>query len=241
MTSDDHSHLDAAYVLGALSPAERKEFEQHLDTCVDCARAVREVAGLPGLLSRLDADEVATLGSTPQIPTTVLPALLREAWRARRRRRVLAAVGGLAAAAALAVLTFGLLGQLGGQDPTVATPEPTAQTPAGRTSAMTPVIGQNVLTADLSLKDVSWGTKMSLVCTYRGNPQNDAGLPAYALVVHTRSGSTQQVATWRAVAGKATTIDAATAARSSDITSVEVRTISGLPLLWVSHPPAASS
>ena len=35
------AHDDAAYVLGALSPAERLEFVRHLATCDECSRSVR--------------------------------------------------------------------------------------------------------------------------------------------------------------------------------------------------------
>ena len=39
------------YVLGALPPGERLAFEEHLSGCVECTATVRELAGLPGLLS----------------------------------------------------------------------------------------------------------------------------------------------------------------------------------------------
>ena len=42
-----HEHDAAAYVLGALSVAERLDFERHLDTCDECSRSVRSFAGLP--------------------------------------------------------------------------------------------------------------------------------------------------------------------------------------------------
>ena len=50
--SCDFAHQDGAYVLGALSSSERMAFEHHLATCPECARAVRRLAGLPGLLAR---------------------------------------------------------------------------------------------------------------------------------------------------------------------------------------------
>ena len=50
------THDDAAYVLGALSPAERLEFERHLAGCDDCSRSVRSLAGMPGLLDRAVSD-----------------------------------------------------------------------------------------------------------------------------------------------------------------------------------------
>ena len=53
--SCEFAHSDAAYVLGALAPADRLAFERHLAGCAECTRAVRELAGLPGLLGRVDA------------------------------------------------------------------------------------------------------------------------------------------------------------------------------------------
>src|SRR4029450_13226426 len=37
---DKFAQWDAAYVLGALSPAERREFEEHLSSCKSCQAAV---------------------------------------------------------------------------------------------------------------------------------------------------------------------------------------------------------
>ncbi len=37
----EHEHDDGAYVLGALSPAERTAYERHLATCSFCREAVR--------------------------------------------------------------------------------------------------------------------------------------------------------------------------------------------------------
>ena len=35
---------DSAYVIGALSPAERREYEEHLETCETCRRSVAFVS-----------------------------------------------------------------------------------------------------------------------------------------------------------------------------------------------------
>lgn len=43
----------AVYVLGALSPIERRAFEAHLSRCHQCRDDLASVAGLPGLLARL--------------------------------------------------------------------------------------------------------------------------------------------------------------------------------------------
>ncbi|MEQ6903775.1 zf-HC2 domain-containing protein, partial [Nocardioides sp. YIM 152588] len=88
--TDPYAHDDAAYVLGALSPEERRAFEEHLTGCAECARAVREVAGVPGLLARLDASAFAVPEELPPVPDTLLPRLLARVRRRRRRARVLA-------------------------------------------------------------------------------------------------------------------------------------------------------
>ncbi len=49
---------DAAYVLGALSDPDRREFEAHLDGCTSCRQAVTELTAISPLLSVLDYDHV---------------------------------------------------------------------------------------------------------------------------------------------------------------------------------------
>ncbi len=83
-TTDPYSDWDAAYVLGSLSGAERREFERHLLECDSCSASVAELAGLPGLLSKVPADEAAgMLTRSPEVPMppTLLPRLVRSARR----------------------------------------------------------------------------------------------------------------------------------------------------------------
>ena len=210
MSDDAFAHDDAAYVLGALGPAQRREFEAHLAGCESCARSVREVAGLPGLLAGLGADAFAEEPQSPPVPETLLPRLLGEV-RRRRRRRVLLTLGGVAASLVLVGTLVGVLA-LGGSG----SPPGTDSPPALRMSQ----VDQDRLTASVSLEQVAWGTRMRLRCTYAdgwGEPRS-----SYALVVHTADGGSQQVATWRAVAGKETTLEAATAADLGDIRRVDV-------------------
>ncbi len=224
MSCEHHAHEDAAYVLGALSPADRLDFEEHMVGCPRCASSVRELAGLPGLLSRVDASDVAEPGPVEPLPASVLPAVLAEAVRERRRRRrrlVVAAVGAAAAAVLVTTLAVHQLDQR-------ATDSPAAATRPGLEMSQ---VGQDRLTADVRLEDVSWGTRLQLHCAYSGSADSVADLPAYALVVHTRGGASEQVATWRAVAGKVATIDGASAVRAADISRVDVRTVDGLVLL----------
>ena len=54
----DYAMWDAAYVLGALTDADRLEFETHLAGCASCRRAVTELTAVSPLLSLLDYDHV---------------------------------------------------------------------------------------------------------------------------------------------------------------------------------------
>ena len=56
---------DAAYVLGSLSPAERREYEEHLAGCTGCQAAVSELAGMPGLLAQVPPEDAALLAEVP--------------------------------------------------------------------------------------------------------------------------------------------------------------------------------
>jgi len=57
---------DAAYVLGALSDADRREFETHLAGCISCREAVAELTAVSPLLSLLDYDQVIASDATDE-------------------------------------------------------------------------------------------------------------------------------------------------------------------------------
>src|SRR3954454_19926106 len=96
---------DGAYVLGSLSPAERREFEAHLDGCRTCSRSLRDLAGLPGLLGRI-GPEVFEESEPEPVPETLLPRLSRAVRREQKRRPGFPAV--LAAAAHVAIAPAGV-------------------------------------------------------------------------------------------------------------------------------------
>jgi hypothetical protein len=216
MRHDEFAHLDAAYVLGALGPDERRAYEQHLDACAACARSVREMAGMPALLGHVDESVFLADKEELPVPDTLLPGLLREVHRTRRRRMVWA---GAAAAAVIAVSGV-VVWQAGPDDapvsPTVAA-EPMRQ------------VDQSAVRASLAMEEVAWGTRLELTCSYVGGGDGYATAepPSYSLAVQTRDGAWQQVATWQGVPGRTITVSAATAAAADDIASVEVRTLSG--------------
>lgn len=221
------AHDDAAYVLGALSPAQRLDFEAHLAGCEECDRAVRELAGLPGLLRRVDARVLEDPVADEPVPDTLLPALSRRVARARRRRAL--ATWGLAAAAAT-VVAVGV--------PTILDQDDASQTPS---SSATPGVvvhrmaptGQVPVRATLALEQVTWGTKLFLTCTYDPHSVEYAVPPAvdYTLFVRTREGRTEQVGSWRSVGGRTMQFSAGTSAPRADIASVEVRAPDGRVVL----------
>jgi hypothetical protein len=220
--SCEFADRDGSYVLGALSPAERLEYEQHLPGCTDCAQSVRELAGLPGLLSKVAPDVLEQPPTDAPVPETVLPGLL-QAVRRGRRRRALAVAGLAAAAVTVAATAVGLSSDRQGSG----SPPPTS---ASR--AMAPV-GDVPVRARVALSSVAWGTRLDLTCTY-GRTGEGYHLPramTYGLFVRTREGASQQVGTWRALDGRTMRLTAATAAVRKDIASVEVRTTDGHPVL----------
>lgn len=221
---DPFAHDDAAYVLGALAPAQRRAFEEHLAGCDSCAASVRQLAGMPGLLAHLDESSFTDPRAPEPVPETLLPQLLRSVRRQRRRTRFVA-VAGLAAAAALAVaLTLSLFGG------SPSDPE------AGPPSREMVQVDQQWLEATVSLEQVAWGTRLHLACTYEGTGWGSDAPPSYALVVHTSDG-TQSVATWRAVAGRTTELDAATDADPDQITAVDVVVVgTGRKVLTLATP-----
>lgn len=228
-----HAHDDAAYVLGALSAAERLEFERHLDTCDECSRSVRSFAGMPGLLDLVDAEVLADPPVDPPLPGTLLPSLTRTVERRSRRRVVV--VSGLAAAAA-AVVALAAPAVLDRNEAPVSGPGTSTSSPNAENRVETREmahVGDVPVTATLGLERVLWGTRMMLTCTY----DKDAiavKLPrkvAYLMFVTAVDGRTEQVGSWTSVDGTTMEVPAATSVRRDDIATVEVRTVDGRVVL----------
>ena len=208
MTSDPFAMFDGAYVLGALSDAERIAFEAHLAVCDACTASVRELSGLPAMLATVP--EPALADESP--PLSLLPALQRRARGVVRRRRWI--MSGVAVAAACVVALA------------VVVSWPTSA-PAAHPVAMTAVASVPI-TATADVRDVGWGTKIELVCQYYETSQP---VRPYALVVVDRSGNRHDLGSWNLVPGKATTYQSGIALPRSQVKEVDITTMSGKPIL----------
>jgi hypothetical protein len=197
----DHEHDDGAYVLGALSPAERAAYERHLATCSFCREAVADIAVLPGLLGRLDpADFEKLLAPDPPQRTrrSSMPDLVMAAQSTRReeRKRVRWRVLGstLAAACLALVVGIGAVFWMGrGGTPTTPLPGPVV--------AMTPANDRVQVTAQISLVTAPGGTTVNIVCFYnRGDAESKPYL--VRLVAYGPDDEIEQLGSWTASPGK---------------------------------------
>lgn len=228
----EFTHLDGSYVLGALPPGARLDFERHLSQCADCSRAVRELAGIPGLLAGVDVADLEE-ASDPPLPTSLMPSLVREVRGEQRRRSVV--VG--AVAACLTAVAVGSLGLAGGLD---LVSEPRARASSTAVNGTAPglpmtAVGTTPVRADVLIAGVAWGTRLDVTCSYEEADEYEVSPAAkYALVVQTRDGRIEQVATWKGLPGRTMRVSGATATNRSDIQTVEVRTEEGVVVLRLS-------
>jgi anti-sigma factor RsiW len=229
VSTDEFSTHDAAYVLGALSPPERTAFEAHLRTCPSCAGGVTQLAGLPGLLAKVPVEEVIDPVPVP-LPQTLLPRLLREVAARRRRRRW---VTGLSAAAAAVVIATGagVVGSSLAPDQRPATPPAAAATAPGRDLV---AVVPSPVTASVAMVPMTWGTRLDLRCGYYAYGGGSASRE-YTLVVHDRTGRSQQVAAWQALPDKELSLTAASSWHPRDIADVEVQAPGGRALLRLAN------
>jgi anti-sigma factor RsiW len=200
--SHDYATWDAAYVLGSLSPADRREFEAHLSVCPLCTRAVAEISGMPALLSKLDSETVAAIGpdqtaEPPAIAPNLLPSVLSAVRRRRHRTRLMT---WSSAAAAAVLLTIGVFVGVAG----FTSHSPTSAPPQASASALPMVqIATKELASTVSFSSQNWGTVIDLRCVCLA--------PAYAhhdrlaMVVVSRDGTHTQLATWVADPGHTAT------------------------------------
>lgn len=202
-----------AYVLGALGAAERQEFESHLADCAECRDRVTELAGLPGLLARVTP---ADLADPPAVPETLLPGLL-VAMRRRQRRRTTYLLVAAAAAVVIAVAGVGVL----------------RAHPSAPTSVTLVAVATSPLHATAQVTATSGGSRIALRCTYSGSDTGWTGPHSrpYRLVVTDDAGTRSTLATWRVGPDHVVSVNGSVGVPPSRITTIEVSTTRGSPLL----------
>jgi anti-sigma factor RsiW len=212
----DYATWDAAYVLGSLSPNDRREFEAHLSVCPSCSQSVSEISGIPALLSKLDRDTVTAMdtdghAAAPEPTPNLLPSLMTEVRRRRRRTRMVTWTTGAAAAVLLSVALF--VG-LSGQHPTSSPPQ------AGVSSLQMDQVGTTALASTVSLSSQHWGTYIDLncVCLAPVTAHHDK----LAMVVVNRDGTHTQLATWVADPGHTAKLGGSTSTPVDQIAQVQV-------------------
>jgi hypothetical protein len=232
------AHSDAAYVLGALSPADRLEYERHLPGCAPCRRSVAQLAGMPGLLGRVPREQVEAPLPVEPLPETVLPALVAAVRREQRRRALTVTLG---AAAAIAAVAIGIGALQAGRDDGG---DPQAQPPAtSPTSEATPAFAPKQAMAELhdygvhaevGLTEKGWGTAIRLDCRY-DERESDYGSDHdydFTLVLFTEYGGKETLMSWQAGPGDSYfDLPGTTKTDLGEITKVEVQGESGKPIL----------
>jgi Putative zinc-finger len=212
----EHAHVadwDAAYVLGALSSADRYAFEAHLEDCGQCRRAVAEIAPMAGLLGRIDKEHAESLlvenpaGPDPAARADFARLGTRERMRRRRRRwsRALAAAAAVVVAVALVTAIGSSL-----SEGTVVAFESSADVP---------------LEATVKLEQTEWGTRIELDCHYGGSADGYNVERPYALYVIAKDSTEVQASSWRARPGTSAHLTTATALNPDEIVALELRSI----------------
>jgi hypothetical protein len=167
------------------------------------------------------------------VPETLLPTLVERERRTRRRRAFVTAGVAAATVAAISVGSLALTGTFDDDLPDGAPTSTPSGSPTGPVSEAMQPIGSVPVRASLTFESVAWGTRLGLTCTYvsDGGDYEPAPEATYVLVVNTRDGRAEPVGTWRATSGTTTRLSAATAADVDEISSVEIQTEMGQPVL----------
>ena len=236
-----YAHSDGAYVLGALSPAERSAYESHLSECESCSAAVARLAPVPGLLGR--ANPVALrreASSRPRLPQ-LLQAVTADRYRQRRARRWQLATAVAVTALLVMASTAVALGAFAG-DAAIAPQVQPSPVPRPPMAAMWPVEADVPVIARVSVTPGAAGTEVLLYCAYTevgpglatpsapstpatpsppASPEPADAHPFWLVAVG-GDGSTEAVGSWLAGPGDELTMTGITRYTGEELTRLEL-------------------
>jgi len=212
---DDVAEWDAAYLLGALDPEDRRTYENYLASNPERNSEFAELAPMPDILDLLSPEEalaLTDLAGTPPAEDRSDNVASFSAASAKRQRRSGRAVAVVVAAAAALAIIGGVVG---------ATVFP--RTTAVQTLAMAPMQpgSRPGLTAELAVTEKKWGTELNWACEYTKDWSRD--VESYDIVVTTRQGAQVTVGSWRPAGDEATGLAASTSIPTPEIRSVDIR------------------
>ncbi len=251
--TDPFETFDGAYVLGALSSADRQSFDAHLEICDGCLQRVIALRDVPSLLMIAPPSAFSTAASTPPAglaadetppPTsTVAPSLnsppstaLTEQppvpadllptvlTRIRRRRRRRSISRAVAGLAAACILALAGAAAIGLANRHSSGPQVTAQV-NGRSSA---TVTNAFLTAAVSVTTRGTWDEVHLSCTYKSRR---VIVGNYIAVAKDATGRTEVVASWPAISGQTAVAHTPTTFKSGTITSVSILNARGQTLV----------
>jgi hypothetical protein len=233
-----------AYVLGALAPGEREDYERHLAGCPECRHEVAQLAVLPGLLARLEptlAEAIARDGraaeALPKAPETLLPQTLlalKARRNAQRRRRRWQAVSGLVVASCLAVAAGVVVEQV--HDTSNRYPRVTASAQTSPAMvAMRALLPDVPVDATVAITPLHGGTQVYMHCWYHAAKPTTDKWTLRLVVVPEQGPGEEEVTRWTASDGDDVVMKEFARMPPSDIGKVEVR-FDNTPVL-VYEPP----
>jgi hypothetical protein len=212
---DRFSTWDGAYVLGALTDEERREYEAHLAECPECRAAVAEIAILPSLLARVPAPPIGTDNPSVDLPlpdslrqppvelftppADMLAKVRAEHRREVRRRWMRQAAIGVAAAVVAAVVAVAIVIPLVRNSNN----SPAGPGPSGVVAErqMQPLSSAPIV-ADFTLIDEGNGnTRIRMNCQYLGGP-GPSYTNWYRMVVTSDSGTEELANRWQVHSGQ---------------------------------------
>ena len=243
MTADPFLRWDAAYVLGALSPSDRRAYEEHLPSCAACTAALAEVAGVPGMLARVEPAVALELDATSPPPAGLLDGLLERAEQVGSPQPDRATEPAPSAAPGAAPARPALAGAGAGRGRRGAARHrghcrarhrrrlaqrlparrPPPSTSRSTRSTRTPSAPTARLTA------VDTGTTVLLTCSLAPEPYGSDW--EYSLVVTDHDGESTTLGSWKLSPGEIAEWEATTEVPIEDIARLEIRDDMGQTLL----------